>query len=235
MSVLLLRLQGPLQSWGHRSRFTDRDTAMEPTKSAVIGMLCCALGRDRAADVSDLAALRMHVRVDRQGTLLSDYQTAGGGVFRGSTEYFAPKSDGSGLSENPVVLTKHYLQDAEFLVALEGPPELLQTLGSALQDPVWPLSLGRRSCPPTAPVFLGFFEGSAEEALATARLQSEDDADRPEDGSDGKLRVVFEVSPNDASGEARWDVPVAWADSLNRRYAVRRLRHGVVDRPARES
>ena len=41
---LLLWLEGPLQSWGHDSRFGRRDTLPFPTKSGVLGMVCAALG-----------------------------------------------------------------------------------------------------------------------------------------------------------------------------------------------
>ena len=40
--ILLLRLEAPLQSWGTRSRWDVRDTATEPTKSGIIGLLGCA-------------------------------------------------------------------------------------------------------------------------------------------------------------------------------------------------
>ena len=40
MSVLLMRLAGPMQSWGTRSRFSNRDTGLEPSRSGVIGLLC---------------------------------------------------------------------------------------------------------------------------------------------------------------------------------------------------
>ena len=42
MSVLLIRLKGPLQSWGSRSRFNLRSTEPYPTKSGVIGMIAAA-------------------------------------------------------------------------------------------------------------------------------------------------------------------------------------------------
>ncbi|HAT2417083.1 type I-E CRISPR-associated protein Cas5/CasD [Aeromonas hydrophila] len=41
---LLLWLEGPLQSWGHDSRFGRRETLNFPTKSWVLGMVCPALG-----------------------------------------------------------------------------------------------------------------------------------------------------------------------------------------------
>ena len=59
MATLLLRLQGPMQSWGTTSRFDERDTQLEPSKSGVLGLLCAALGRNRSEPVQDLAALRM--------------------------------------------------------------------------------------------------------------------------------------------------------------------------------
>ena len=56
----------------------------------------------------------------------------------------------------PYVTYRHYLQDAVFLVGLESEDTaLLQELETALKHPVYPLYLGRRSCPPTLPLCLG--------------------------------------------------------------------------------
>ena len=44
---MLLRLAGPLQSWGERSVFTVRDSAAFPTRSGVLGMFAAAEGIDR--------------------------------------------------------------------------------------------------------------------------------------------------------------------------------------------
>ena len=41
---LLLWLEAPLQAWGHDSKFGRRDSLDFPTKSGVLGLLCCALG-----------------------------------------------------------------------------------------------------------------------------------------------------------------------------------------------
>lgn len=209
MKTLLLRLEGPLQSWGYRSRFRDRDTGNEPTKSGVIGLLCCALGRDRSEPVEDLARLVMHVRELREGRLLSDFQTAGAGHFRGSTRYFAPKA-GGGRGDDPVLITKRYLQNACFLVALAGEDSLIERLGQAVQDPVWPLSLGRRSCPPSAHVFAGISE---EDPLAALRSY---DAQPDETGD----RLILES----LDGESRSDVPISWSSTFDRRYAMRTVR-----------
>lgn len=155
MPTLLLRLQGPMQSWGTRSRFDYRDTWPYPTKSGVVGLLAAALGRDREEDISDLAALRMGVRVDRKGVLKADYQTA--------KEVLA--ADGGALRD--VQSWRYYLADAVFLVGLEGAGELLEKLHRALLNPRFPLFLGRKSYVPSPPPYLkdGLRPESLEEAL----------------------------------------------------------------------
>jgi CRISPR system Cascade subunit CasD len=143
MPTLLLRLAGPMQSWGTTSRFDERDTQLEPSKSGVIGLLCAALGRDRAEAVDDLAALRMGVRVDREGVPMRDFQTAKGLLI----------ASGKVDKERTVVSPRHYLADAAFLVGLQGDDAaLLQTLRAALLRPVWPLALGRKAFAPGCPV-----------------------------------------------------------------------------------
>ena len=56
MTTLLLRLAGPMQAWGDSSRFAQRHTRREPTKSGIIGMLAAAQGRRRTDGVEDLVA-----------------------------------------------------------------------------------------------------------------------------------------------------------------------------------
>ncbi len=144
MPTLLLRLQGPMQSWGTTSRFDERDTQLEPSKSGVLGLVCAALGRDRSEPVDDLAALAMGVRVDREGTPLRDYQTATGVLI----------ATGKVDLGRTVVSPRYYLSDAAFLVGLEGDGDLLSRIHGALRHPHWPLCLGRKGCVPSPPVFL---------------------------------------------------------------------------------
>ncbi|WP_052850922.1 type I-E CRISPR-associated protein Cas5/CasD [Streptomyces avicenniae] len=79
--VLLIRLAGPLQSWGIRSRFAQRDTHTRPTKSGVIGLCAAALGLERDDPLDELGSVLFGVRADRSGTLLRDYHTVGGGTY----------------------------------------------------------------------------------------------------------------------------------------------------------
>jgi len=142
--TLLIRLQGPMQAWGVYSRFSVRETLREPTKSGVIGLLCAALGRDRSAPLNDLASLRMGVRVDREGKLMVDFQTARNVL----------NAKGAVLKE-AVLSNRYYLADAVFLVGLEGDDlTLLEQVQCALRSPRWLLCLGRRAFPPAAPVWL---------------------------------------------------------------------------------
>ncbi|MCK6632557.1 MAG: type I-E CRISPR-associated protein Cas5/CasD [Fimbriimonadaceae bacterium] len=139
--TLLIKLEGPMQSWGYRSRFDYRDTALEPTRSGVIGLICAAMGIARGEDVSRFDAIRMGVRVDREGRPERDFHTALDVI----------KADGSGT--DTVVSRRDYLADASFTVGLQCEDrKLLDKIVRALQNPKWPLFLGRKSFPLTAPI-----------------------------------------------------------------------------------
>jgi len=134
-----------MQAWGTQSNFSHRDTGREPSKSGIIGLLCAALGRPRSEPVNDLAALRMGIRVDREGSIRRDFHTAGmGGVYRVS----------GGVKSDLVISDRFYLADAKFLVGLEGDGRLLQTLQDALKRPAWFLFLGRKAFIPAERVWL---------------------------------------------------------------------------------
>jgi len=165
--LLLLRLEGPQQSWGMRSRWDVRDTGLEPTKSGVIGLLGCALGLGRGdTRLEELDhELVFGVRVDRPGVVATDFQTVTGYHRTAAGEF--KHSDGTAKSlrkamehnESTIVSPRDYLHDASFLVALAVQPEhrvgndgLLERLKDHLESPKWPLYLGRKSCVPTRPV-----------------------------------------------------------------------------------
>lgn len=170
MNTLLLRLEGPLQSWGLRAHWEERDSAFEPTKSGVVGLLGCALGLrrrrldDRLREVSE--ALEMGVRVNRPGILLVDYHTTGGAKEPDSEPEGMLNAEGKRKRETDVS-KRVYLMDASFLVALRGPAELVAELAAALRAPVWPVFLGRKACVPTCPVLVGL-SPARERARGTA-------------------------------------------------------------------
>ncbi|MCO7639220.1 type I-E CRISPR-associated protein Cas5/CasD [Pseudomonas sp. S 311-6] len=190
MATLLLRLQGPMQSWGTTSRFDERDTQLEPSKSGVIGLVCAALGRDRSEPVEDLATLRMGVRVDREGVPMRDYQTATGVI----------NATGKVEKDRTVVSPRFYLSDAVFLVGLEGDRTLLESIYEALRQPVWPLALGRKSFVPSMPVHLP--EALLDVSLAQALFQWQALVG---DGKEARRFVLEDAS----EGAIRLDQPVA--------------------------
>ncbi|GFP20196.1 CRISPR system Cascade subunit CasD [Candidatus Hakubella thermalkaliphila] len=138
--TLLLRLEGPMQSWGYRSRFDYRDTSLEPTRSGVIGLICAAMGIARGEDISCFNVIRMGVRVDKDGRLERDYHTA----------LKVIKADAS--NTGTVVSFRDYLADASFTVGLQSSyRELLDKIAKALSSPTWMLFLGRKAFPLTVP------------------------------------------------------------------------------------
>ena len=191
MSTLLLRLAGPMQSWGTDSKFDIRRTGREPSKSGVIGIAAAAMGirrQDRDA-LRRLAALRFGVRVDREGTIIRDYQTV--------------------QAQKLYVTNRYYLADAIFAVGLESDDrELLEQIGQAVQTPVFPLYLGRRSCPPTGRVFLEISEKPLVEALLAA-------------APPGASRLILDAEKDEPGGLVR-DMPISF-DPARREYAYRRV------------
>lgn len=242
MSVLLLRLSGPMQSWGLSSRFTERDTAREPTKSGVIGLLCAALGKpreERAGDgfpaLAELSALCMGVRVDHEGLVRRDFHTAGGGAWPGRREYGVAKA--SGEKPDTVVSNRYFLADAVFLVALQGDGRLVGRLAEAVSAPAWPLYLGRKGLPLGEPPLLCDPQGrplsivdavSVGAALTTVPWLLVNDR-RSRDVQ--RLRLVMECA-EDEEGETRQDVPLSFEPrqrALGSAFGIRRIREEQVE------
>ena len=222
--TVLLRLVGPLQSWGMQSRFDVRDAGWEPSKSGVIGLVCAAMGvpRDDEAKLAELAGLRLGVRVDREGRLSKDFQTAKD-VLRASADpaHLGERKTKEQI-EDCVVSTRYYLADAAYLAGLEGEQlPLLRAIHEALSTPKWLLFLGRKSFVCSAPVYLpdGLKENTGlEEALRTyPRLSERSQKDQ--------MRAVIE----DRQGSIiRPDQPLSFA---GRRFAPRRVCETFVDSP----
>ncbi len=220
MFTLLLRLQGPMQAWGVQSRFLYRETLREPTKSGVIGLVAAALGRKRHESIADLAALRMGVRVDREGVVHRDYHTAGKDGYL--------RADGNLETRDLIQSWRYYLADACFLVGLEGEVRAwLEQIHQALARPKWPLFLGRKAFPPSRPVYLpdGLQEGSLEQVLA----QYPPLIKPPEKAKHVRARLVLEMkapSPEAVAFTARRDQPVSFAE---RTYELRHVEIRYID------
>ncbi len=163
---LAIRLEGPLQSWGFDSQFDYRKTGLMPTKSGIAGMCCAALGYSRGSKEEEVflqqfrRVIMIAISIPRthpalEGQVLEvrrmrDYHTvaftrkAGGGIKKSHLTY------------------RYYLQDAAFGLILSEKKVLLEKIAKGLQDPVWGIWLGRKSCIPSTPVFSGLFESEKD-------------------------------------------------------------------------
>ena len=211
MSVLLLRLAGPMQAWGDSSRFTTRQTRTEPTKSGVLGLLAAAQGRRRTDPIEDLAALSFGVRIDQRGRIERDFQTA--------IRWRSPKRASMPLSY------RYHLTDAVFVAAVEGDDALIEALNEAVRAPVFPLYLGRRACVPVGEVSMGVRADGLESALRGAPWQAATWY-RRQQGRTVDLDLVLDAPAGADAEETVRDVPLSY-DPARREYGWR----DVVRRP----
>lgn len=214
ISFLALRLEGPLQSWGFDSQYNRRTTGLMPTKSAIAGMCCAALGLHRGSDeerhfltgfsktnMTSIAIPRNAAKRDLPVRRLQDYHTV------------QNTRRASGAINSDCVLThRQYLNDASFGILLEGDSSLVEQIADALKDPVWGLWLGRKTCIPTSPVLAGISEEKNDalrlligERPLTSFTRQED----VQDFSEGKDSLP--------------DIPVSFA-SNQRSFSPRRIR-----------
>jgi CRISPR system Cascade subunit CasD len=163
---LLLRLEGPLMSFGSLAVDQHRPVQRWPATSMLTGLLANALGW-RRTDHNPLqrlqARLRWAARLDRPGVPLTDYQTAElradekrGWTTRGVFE----ERSFNGTHQ----IWRDYRADASVAMACgldetdEAPT--VQTLATALNQPHRPLFLGRKSCAPSTRLLVGMADAS---------------------------------------------------------------------------
>ena len=183
---LVFRLYGPMASWGEIAVGETRPSALHPTRSALLGLLAAALGLRRGdeAALSRLSGtLRFAVLVESAGVPLSDYHTAQvtpprrGEILATRQDQLRERRD----ALQTILSRRDYRCDAFYTVAAwqegENPEFELARLKAALERPVFPLYLGRKSCPPALPLSPRLLEAeSLPAALGRAELPSLDAA-----------------------------------------------------------
>lgn len=170
-AYLALRLEGPMQSWGFDSQYNRRNTGLLPTKSAILGMCCAALGIPRGSEeekvlLEQCVGLRLLTAAIPRSLKYGD-KSAGLPVRR-ITDYHTVQNTktASGGTKDTHLTYRQYLCDASFACVLSGNAKLINRLakndrGLGLENPVWGIWLGRKACIPTAPVFAGIFPSEA--------------------------------------------------------------------------
>ena len=192
MEFLVFQLQAPMSSWGDTAVGEYRGSYDYPGESALIGLLGAAIGirrEDEAAHAGLRQGYMFAVGVQSAGKLLRDYHTAqvpGRVALKNRPhatrrdELAVPKAD-----LNTILSTRDYRQDAASLIAVQShgnAPYTLEVLADNLRQPRFVLYLGRKSCPPAAPLHpVVMIADSALAALEEYRKRLNDQRDAHKD------------------------------------------------------
>lgn len=208
MAFLVFQLQAPLSSWGEVAVGEYRPSHDYPGESALIGLLGAALGLRREDDAAHAALRRGYgfaVAVLSAGKLLRDYHTAQvPGQAAMKKRPHASRRDELAVPKeqlNTILSTRDYRQDAACLVAVQpgaDAPYALDTLAEALKKPRFVLYLGRKACPPAAPLFPLVLEADSAAAAFAAYREA-----YREKSAGGSLEELGEI------------VRIAWGDGVD--------------------
>lgn len=173
---LVFQLYAPLVSWGEAAVGEVRHSNAVPSRSALLGLLAAACGIRRDAPLMEVFIRHYHFAVRPLSSCeqwLRDYHTVE--VPRQSRKrVYSTRRDE--LTQAPeelgtLITTREYRCDAYYHIAVqetEGAPLALQKLAAALVEPVFPLYLGRKSCPPALPLSPVILEGTLAEVFRQA-------------------------------------------------------------------
>jgi CRISPR system Cascade subunit CasD len=211
---LALLLDAPLQSWGFASRFQRRTTGLHPTKSGVIGMLCAAMGIAKGS-TEERELLPGLANLAMTSIAMSRHDVRRHEDFH--TVLNTRRASGK-MNTDPVVTHREYLLDARFGVILAGDRALLEKVAAALQDPVWGIWFGRKSCIPAEPVLRGRVydtrEGAERELIGDTPIEQ---FTRVED-------VAVFADGTDSFADQPISYGQAGSSSEGRAFSVRRVR-----------
>lgn len=228
---LILNLQAHLMSFGGETIDAYGVTRFFPATSMITGLLANALGYSRT-EGPKLQALqdRIHfaARIDREPpnqAPMTDYQTAKlGHDDQGWTTRGRPQGrDGDkNTYASPHPKFQEYLPDTRVTVALRlsqpGQAPTIEDLAQALRKPERPLFIGRKSCPPSAPICAG--TAQAETALEAL-------LDWPMAAAEGlgfRSRNIRLMWPPEEEGTLPQNVAVIWqypiTDQRNHNFTI---------------
>jgi CRISPR system Cascade subunit CasD len=108
-----------------------------PTKSAIAGMCCAALGYDRGGD-AEQRFLKSFDKLSMTALAIPRKRCMNELAIRRLTDYHTVQNTktAEGKTKDCHITHRSYLLDASFGVLLEGDPSLLTTLAQAWADPV---------------------------------------------------------------------------------------------------
>jgi CRISPR system Cascade subunit CasD len=205
MDFLVFQLHAPLAAWGDMAVGEYRGSLTWPGESALVGLLGAALGIRREEEAAHAAlrnGYRYAVGTVAPGALLRDYHTA---QVPGRTDLkkrpHHTRRDEFTLPKHllkTVLSTRDYRQGGVWRVAVQealSPPHPLAGLADALARPRFVLYLGRKSCPPAAPL--------DPRVVAADHLKEAFESYR-----------VLQVERLDAQRNRQGKVPLAWPEQM---------------------
>ena len=159
MKTCIFQLYAPMVSWGEIAIGGERRSALQPSRSAVIGIIAAALGitRDNEDELARLTnEISIAVRVDQPGTILRDYHTAQVPGKDSKAIYRTRKDEMNAPPDKikTVLSSREYRCDAYALIAicLHSETWTLKQIADAIEKPTFHLYLGRKSAPPALPL-----------------------------------------------------------------------------------
>ncbi len=182
MQFLVFQLQAAMASWGDVAVGEYRGSRDAPGIAALIGLLGAALGVRREDEPTHAAlqdGFRFAVGVVDSGQLLRDYHTAqvpSRSSLKGRPH--ATRRDELSFARhelNTILSTRDYRQEAACVVAVQAAaqaPHTLEALAQALREPKFVLYLGRKCCPPAAPLAPSVLAAESAHAAITAYLST---------------------------------------------------------------
>lgn len=230
---LVLRLKAPIASFGVISGEEIRRTGDFPTRSQIWGMVGNAMGLDRgrAEDMARLDRLQSATAFAAllldAGEIWTDVQNARtpgeleapseriarGGRLTDDPDLLAgPVNQSKRFKEfmtKPVQRQKQYLTGVHAIVALSPIsdwPEDPEDLAAALRHPARPLWIGRKACPPSAPVFFLTNPVEAADGISALVACLDDPLERELAYARGKLPLLWEGGPGAQPSLGGWMV-----------------------------
>jgi CRISPR system Cascade subunit CasD len=216
---LVFTLAATIASFGDVAGHERRGSWGWPGRSAILGLLAAANGIRRDGDFAALDALAVSVAVFEGGQPLRDYHTV---QTVPTTVARRPQSRPealrrAGKDANTTITLRDYRTGVLFGVAVTGGG--LHALVEALRRPVFPLYLGRKSCPLSAPVAPRVVQAaSAEAALAQVQL--------PPWHKGAVARLLYAEGGATGQTETRHDAPL---DRQRWHFAARPVNSQAVD------
>lgn len=196
---LTFTLYGAMASWGEVAVGQERSSGVHPSRSAVLGLLAAALGLERGDPRQRELFENFGVAtlVEAGGIPIRDFHTSqvpSSSALKGLNP--STRRDellSGGLST--ILSSREYLCDSVCRVAIWSRGETqwsLDELAQALVTPMFPLYLGRKSCPPALP-------------LQPQLLESESMVRCFEDSEDGSLKWADVKGLHDCDQDYCWD------------------------------